>query len=337
MGRERVCKLEKACGEGGREGSVSQSQHLSSLHQGWGTLRPFASLAADLTPFHQCGHLFFFFFVLAIRAASDCFISSPLSARQDRAIYLFTKTSPGIAKGAFLQRTLVKLQFHPGRRLWSLLLLWISPSCSAGVLFGAADRLWESYLWQVRLSKDRWRWQNLCFRRREVVSSLLVAAAKEDGSLLETCILPSDPCTSPGERLPQGCRGVERSGSLSYSAGLSSLQENPVSCLHGNLDFHRLTFAFLCFFSSPRGRFARIDVKFKDGAHSGREKSRFRCRSCAGMPRIDIFSRAPCVLREHWHYLLWRSPCCSSLCLCFHSDNSCAYMGSRHWPRGPPK
>lgn len=49
------------------------------------------------------------------------------------------------------------------------------------------------------------------------------------------------------------------------------------------------------------------------------------------MTRKDIFSPVPCVLREHWHYLLWRSPCCSSLCLCFHLDNSCAYMGSRHW------
>lgn len=73
---------------------------------------------------------FSFFFVLAIRAASDRFISSPLSTRQDRTFHLFTKTSSGIAKGAFLQRTVVKLQFHPGRRLWSLLLLWISPSRS---------------------------------------------------------------------------------------------------------------------------------------------------------------------------------------------------------------
>lgn len=40
----------------GREGSVSQSQHLSSLHQGWGTLHPLASLAADLTHFHQRSH-----------------------------------------------------------------------------------------------------------------------------------------------------------------------------------------------------------------------------------------------------------------------------------------
>lgn len=46
-----------------------------------------------------------FFFGLAIRAASDCFISSPLSARQDRTILFFlTKTSSGIAKGAFLQK-----------------------------------------------------------------------------------------------------------------------------------------------------------------------------------------------------------------------------------------
>lgn len=49
------------------------------------------------------------------------------------------------------------------------------------------------------------------------------------------------------------------------------------------------------------------------------------------MARKDVFSPVPCVLREHWHYLLWRSPCCSSLCLCFHLDNSCEYMGSRHW------
>lgn len=59
-----------------------------------------------------------------------------------------------------------------------------------------------------------------------------------------------------------------------------------------------------------------------------REKRRHFCIRIA---RKDIFSPVPCVLREHWHYLLWRSPCCSSLCLCFHLDNSCGYMGSRHW------
>lgn len=53
---------------------------------------------------------------------------------------------------------------------------------------------------------------------------------------------------------------------------------------------------------------------------------------CLGMPCKHIFPPVPCVLRELWHYLLRRSPCFSSLCLCFDSDNSWAYIGSRHWP-----
>lgn len=186
MGRERVCKLEKTCGEGGREGGKRKSVSASlltapGLRDSSSPRFPrcrFNSIPSVRSSFFLCLQ-----YVLLLTALFPA-LHSPLSARQDRTTHLFTKTSSGIAKGAFLQRTVVKLQFHPGRRLSSLLLLWISPSCCAGVLFGAADRLWESYLWQVRVSKDRWRWQNLCFRTREVVSSLLIAAAKEDGSLL---------------------------------------------------------------------------------------------------------------------------------------------------------
>lgn len=178
-------------------------------------------------------------------------LRSPLSAQQDKTIHLFIKTLLGTTRRAFLQRTLVKLQFHPGRSLSSVWLLWISPYCSATVLFGAADRLWELYLWRVHVSKEWWKWENLCFRTWEAVCLLLISAAQEDGiSLPTTCVLPSDPCTSPSKRLSQDCRGVKMSGALSYSAGLSSLQENPFNCLHWNRNFHWLTFRSL--FASAR-------------------------------------------------------------------------------------
>lgn len=57
----------------------------------------------------------------------------------------------------------------------------------------------------------------------------------------------------------------------------------------------------------------------------------FKTSFWLGMPCKHIFSLVQCGLRELWYYLLWRSRCCSSLCLCFDSDNSSAYMGSRQW------
>lgn len=74
----------------GRVGSVSQSQHLSfSLHQGWGTIRPFASIAADLTHFHQRSHLFFLAFHLLL--LTDAFHSSQSVSQDLRISWLKTR------------------------------------------------------------------------------------------------------------------------------------------------------------------------------------------------------------------------------------------------------
>lgn len=120
--RERVSVQAREIVWRGREGSVSQSQHLSfSLHQGWGTLRPLASLAADLTPFHQRSHLFFSCFLLA---AFDCFafgiafISFCMTGYKD--LFIKNVGCPEL-QGGHLQRTVVKTAISTG--IWSFFVL----------------------------------------------------------------------------------------------------------------------------------------------------------------------------------------------------------------------
>lgn len=248
MGRERESECASSRKRVEREGGTRKSVSASLLTAPG--LRDSSSLCFPRCRFNsipsvQSSFFLCLLYVLLLTALVPA-LRSPLSARQDKTVHLFIKSSPGTRRRAFLRRTLVKLQFHPGRGLSSVWLLWISPYCSASVLFGAADRLWELYLWRVHVSKDWWRWENLCFHTWEAVWLLLISA--EDGiSLPSTCVLPSDPRTSPSKRLPQDCRGVKTSGALSYSAGLSSLQENPFNCLRWNMNFHWLTFTSLCF------------------------------------------------------------------------------------------
>ena len=124
--RERMSVQAREIVWRGREGSVSQSQHLSfSLHQGWGTLRPLASLAADLSHFHQRSHLFFSCFLLAACDRCTAFISLCVEGSKD----LFIKYVGCLVlrnwKGDICRGQCLKLGLQLGLDLSFMLLEWI--------------------------------------------------------------------------------------------------------------------------------------------------------------------------------------------------------------------
>lgn len=153
-----------------------------------------------------------------------------------------------------------------------------------------------------------------------------------------------DPHTPLCKCPPQDCWGVEVSGALSYSAGLSLLQESPSTCLHGSLTFNTViscwNFTLVCLLRLAVQNTERqvctfwfkVQITLMAELIWTLQHTWFFTSFCLGMPCKHIFPWAPCVPRELWHYLLRRSPCCSSMCLCFDLDNSWANMGSRHWP-----
>lgn len=127
-------------------------------------------------------------------------------------------------------------------------------------------------------------------------------------------------------------QGVKMSGALRYSAGLSLFPENPSTCVLAGPSCNWLSFiSFDLQSRTLRGKLTLL-IWFK-WCNSSQYLDTLVTSFSLKDALCTHFSPPPCVvLRELWHYLLWRSPCCSSLCLCFDSNNSWAYMGSRHWP-----
>lgn len=110
--------------EGGTRKSVSASLLTAPGLRDSSSLR-FPHCGFNSIPSVQL--LLLLFFVLIICAASERFSSGIALTFFCTAgtINLFIKTFLGITRRAFLQRTLIKLQFHPGRGLSSVWLLWI--------------------------------------------------------------------------------------------------------------------------------------------------------------------------------------------------------------------
>lgn len=163
-------------------------------------------------------------------------------------IHLFIKTFPGITRRAFAKDADKTAVSSRTRSLVCVAVVDFPILLCQCFVRGSRQTVGVVPLTTLKVSKDWWKWENLCFHTWEAVCLRLISAAQEDGiSLPSICLLPSDPCTSPSKCLPQDCRGVKTSGALSYSAGLSSHQENPFNCLHWNMNFHWLTFTSLCF------------------------------------------------------------------------------------------
>lgn len=178
--RERVSVQAREIVWRGREGSVSQSQHLSfSLHQGWGTLRPLASLAADLTPFHQRSHLFFFLaFYLLLLTALLLALRSSLSVWQDIRIYLLKTWVARNYKGDICRGQWLKLRFRLGYGLSLYCHSGFPFCCSASVLFRATDILREELQENTSTTKQSAYFKGL----REVRKSMVTLRTWGEGA-----------------------------------------------------------------------------------------------------------------------------------------------------------